>query len=166
MKIFLDYSKKLRLSSLYLKWFTLLITVSLLIGCSGFWARGDLSGARKDVVMGALAQIGTPYRYGGANPDQGFDCSGLVQYAHLNAGIRVPRATGAQKKSSTRIRKSRRQAGDLVFFRIGFRTYHVGILVDDERFVHAPSSGKRVQLTRLDNPYWAERFSATKTFLN
>ncbi len=166
MKIILDNLNKLRLSPLYLKWFILLIVLSLQIGCSGFGTRGDLSGARKDVVMGALAQIGTPYRYGGANPDQGFDCSGLVQYAHLNAGIRVPRATDAQKNSSIKIRKSRRQAGDLVFFRIGFRTYHVGILVDDERFVHAPSAGKHVRLSRLDNPYWSKRLSTTSTFLN
>jgi len=115
--------------------------------------------------MNALAQVGTPYRYGGASP-AGFDCSGLVQYTHLAAGVRVPRSTKAQKKASQRVRGSRRQPGDLLFFRIGFNSYHVGILVDDERFVHAPSSGKRVQLSRIDNPYWEKRLRSTTTFLN
>jgi cell wall-associated NlpC family hydrolase len=142
-----------------------LAVLALVSGCSGTATRGDLTGARQEVVMNALAQVGTPYRFGGTSP-AGFDCSGLVQYTHLAAGVRVPRTTKAQKKASQRVRGARRQPGDLLFFRIGFNRYHVGILVDDERFVHAPSSGKRVQLSRIDNPYWEKRLRSTATFLN
>ena len=73
---------------------------------------------------------------------------------HGAAGIRVPRVTGEQKKSARKLGRSRIQPGDLVFFRIGWGKYHVGIVVDEGRFVHAPSSGKKVQITRLADPYW------------
>ena len=140
--------------------------VFLLAGCSSTGPRTDLSGAREEVVINAIAQIGTPYRFGGASPAVGFDCSGLVQYTHLAAGIQVPRVTKAQKKSARRIGRARAQPGDLVFFRIGWGKYHVGIVVDDGRFVHAPSNGKQVQIPRLDTPYWRGRFTSAATFIN
>jgi cell wall-associated NlpC family hydrolase len=149
-----------------LRRFLLPLSVLLVAGCSSAPPRPELAGARQDVVINAIAQIGTPYRYGGTSPKTGFDCSGLVQYTHGAAGIRVPRVTGEQKKSARKLGRSRVQPGDLVFFRIGWGKYHVGIMVDEGRFVHAPSSGKKVQITRLDDPYWRERFSAAATFLN
>lgn len=143
-----------------------LFVLLLVAGCSGTPPRSDLSGAREEVVISAIAQIGAPYRYGGDSPKVGFDCSGLVQYTHQAAGIRIPRVTGEQKKSARKLGRSNIQPGDLVFFRIGWGKYHVGIVVDDGRFVHAPSSGKKVQITRLDAPYWRERFTTAATFLN
>lgn len=142
------------------------LAVILLAGCSGTGPRPDLSGARQEIVINAIAQIGAPYHYGGASPGLGFDCSGLVHYAHLAAGIKVPRVTKAQKKSARSVARSRIQPGDLVFFKIGWGKYHVGIVVDDGRFVHAPSHGKQVQITQLDNPYWNKRFTRAATFLN
>ena len=142
------------------------VMAALLAACSGTPSRQDLSAARQEVVLHAIAQIGTPYRFGGESPGEGFDCSGLVHYTHLSAGISVPRITKAQKKAARGVRRTSAQPGDLVFFRTGWRRYHVGILVDDGRFVHAPSNGKKVQITRLDNPYWRKRLSGTRTFLN
>ncbi|MEN8176636.1 MAG: C40 family peptidase [Pseudomonadota bacterium] len=137
-----------------------------LAGCSGMGSRGDLSAARQDVVMAAIAQVGTPYRYGGGSPGEGFDCSGLVQYSHGIAGLRVPRDTRGQMKSSRSIRPSRARPGDLVFFKTGWRRYHVGIVVEKERFVHAPRGGKSVRLSRLDSAYWRRHLTGAGTFLN
>ena len=161
---------------LSLKTIAAFVIAALLAACSGTPSRQDLSAARQEVVLHAIAQIGTPYRFGGESPGEGFDCSQAMSYyryieiilgkRHLSAGISVPRVTKAQKKAARGVRRTSAQPGDLVFFHTGWRRYHVGILVDDGRFVHAPSNGKKVQITRLDNPYWRKRLSGTWTFLN
>jgi len=144
----------------------LLFALFLLQGCGGWGSRSDLSGARDEVVMSALAQIGAPYRYGGASPAQGFDCSGLVQYTHREAGISIPRSVRDQENAAKRVRSSRIKAGDLVFFNVGRGQHHVGIVVDDGRFVHSPSSSKQVQIARLDSPYWSKHLTGAGSFLN
>jgi len=138
----------------------------LLQGCSSTGSRGDNPQARQEVVMTAIAQIGAPYRYGGSVPSRGFDCSGLVQFTHLSAGISVPRSAREQKKASYDVSRSKLRPGDLVFFKTGFRQYHVGIVVDNGRFVHAPSSSKTVQITSLSEPYWKKHFSGGGSFIN
>lgn len=113
--------------------------------------------ARERVVATALAQVGTPYRFGGDTP-LGFDCSGLVRYAHGAAHIPVPRQTHVQAATVRPLDREHLQPGDLLFFRInGSKPAHVSIYVGDGRFVHAPSSGGRVHVERLDHPYWAPR---------
>ena len=105
----------------------------------------------------ARDMLGMPYRYGGATP-KGFDCSGLVYYSYRKAGIEVPRTTHGQYRQSQRVKLSRLQPGDLIFFRISRNTLsHVGIYVGGKRFIHAPSGGKRVAYASLDNPYWETR---------
>ena len=113
--------------------------------------------ARELVVTTALAQVGTPYRFGGETP-RGFDCSGLVRYAHGAADIPVPRQTHRQAAAARPLDRTRLEPGDLLFFRIDDdKPSHVSIYVGDNRFVHAPSSGGHVHVERLDHPYWAQR---------
>lgn len=141
-----------------------LVLVSLALGaCSG--GSRDVSSKRLEVVTNALAQVGTPYRYGGTGPE-GFDCSGLVYYTHGEAGIPVPRVTAAQKRAAERVSRSSLQPGDLVFFRTGATTNHVGIMIDSTRFVHAPSSGKSVRTSRLTDEYWRRNFTGAATYLH
>lgn len=123
------------------------------------------TGLRQELVMVTLSQLETPYRSGRSRPSEGFDCSGLVQYVHGSVGIRVPRMAQEQWAAAQPVGKTERQPGDLVFFRIAEAKYHVGILVDARRFVHAPGSGKGVRLAELDNPYWAERYLSAGSFL-
>lgn len=106
----------------------------------------------------AATLIGTPYRYGGASP-RGFDCSGLVYYAYRKAGIPVPRTTRAQLRHAARIPRNRLQPGDLVFFKLDRRPVsHVGIYAGNDRFIHAPSNGKPVSYTPMNDPYWQARY--------
>ncbi len=106
----------------------------------------------------ALQQVGKPYRYGGSNPT-GFDCSGLVYYSYQQSGTTIPRTSRQQLSVSRRIPVSRLRPGDLVFFSIPVtRVLHVGIYIGGNRFAHAPSSGKRVGIAYLDNPYWRKHF--------
>lgn len=134
----------------------LLLAALLLTACaSGPPARDAGPGAR--IVASALAQLGRPYRHGGSTP-AGFDCSGLVQYAHGAAGIRVPRTTDDQHDAARSVKLGKLAPGDVLFFRIDSRKVsHVAIYTGDGRFVHAPDAGKVVEIRRLDEPYYRER---------
>jgi len=117
----------------------------------------------KNVLQKALALLGTPYRWGGTDPDKGFDCSGLVGYVFRNAlGIELPRVSRDMAKSANSgeliTDRAKLAAGDLVFFGRKGRVNHVGIYVGDGRFVHAPSRGKDVTVSSLDQGYWSGRF--------
>jgi cell wall-associated NlpC family hydrolase len=115
----------------------------------------------------ALAQVGAPYRYGGAEPARGFDCSGLVSYVHAREGIAVPRTAAAQFAAARKVDERELQPGDLVFFRLlpGSRDVtHVGIYTGQRRFVHAPQSGRRVGESSLDDPFYREHFAGSGRF--
>lgn len=115
----------------------------------------------QNVLQNALALIGTPYRWGGTGTD-GFDCSGLVGYVFRNAlGIELPRVSRDLAKSGEQVSdRSLLSPGDLVFFarRARGRVDHVGIYLGDGRFLHAPRTGKQVEVSSLDNAYWNNRF--------
>jgi murein DD-endopeptidase len=111
----------------------------------------------------ATQLVGKPYRYGGASPSTGFDCSGLVQWSYSQAGRKLPRSTDDQRVAAQRIRLSELRPGDLIFFdQEGKKNSHVGIYVGNGEFVHAPSSGKRVRRDRLDAPYWSKHISEAR----
>jgi cell wall-associated NlpC family hydrolase len=103
--------------------------------------------------------LGTPYEYGGASP-AGFDCSGLVSYAHERVGEPVPRTVARQLRAAERLPRSGLEPGDLVFFELDDKPAHVGIYIGGQAFIHAPSSGGVVNRARLDRRYWRERFIA------
>ena len=105
----------------------------------------------------AVAMIGKPYRYGGSTP-RGFDCSGLVQYSYSSAGVKVPRTSRAQYGSAVAITLTDAEPGDLLFFSYENKISHVAIYLGDERFVHAPSSGKQVSVASLRDPHYQQHF--------
>jgi len=115
--------------------------------------------------MTAMGLMGSPYRYGGTEPSGGFDCSGLVNYVFSQAaGAQLPRSAGSQAAASRRISRRELREGDLVFFNtLGRPNSHVGIYIGDGRFVNAPSSGGRVRIDTMDNPYFSRRFDSART---
>lgn len=123
-------------------------------------APAKVPGAGERAAAYALKMVGKPYRYGGASPSRGFDCSGLVQYSYAHAGVNLPHNTDAQWRISEPVRRAELRRGDLIFFdeKRG-RNSHVGIYVGNGAFVHAPSSGKKVRRDRLDSPYWRKHLS-------
>ncbi len=118
---------------------------------------------RRGDQAAAMAQrmIGTPYRWGGADLD-GFDCSGLVQFSYAQAQLKVPRTTQAQRSFGRAVSRDALRRGDLVFFDIEGKANHVGLYLGDGQFVHAPSSGKRVQTESMRQDFYAQRFSGAR----
>ncbi|EMI49127.1 cell wall-associated hydrolase, partial [Stenotrophomonas maltophilia AU12-09] len=120
------------------------------------------NGKVQSLLRRAMTLLGTPYRWGGSNPDSGFDCSGLVGYVFRSAlGIELPRVSRemAHDDNAELINdRTALAAGDLVFFGRKGRVDHVGIYVGDGRFLHAPSSGKDVRVDTLLSGYWGNKF--------
>ncbi len=121
--------------------------------------------ARQVVVEKTIAQLGKPYKPSGNSPSEGFDCSGLVFYTHLNAGKLVPRRAEDQ---FTSIKQSQKiLPGDLVFFTTdsrGRRVDHVGIYIGKNTFVHAPGRGKPVSTANITDDYWQKRLVGAGTY--
>jgi cell wall-associated NlpC family hydrolase len=112
---------------------------------------------RAAMVDRARSMLGQPYRWGGAAPG-GFDCSGLVVYAAGGAGILMPRTAHEQLRTGMPIARSQVHEGDLVFMHLAHKELHVGIAIDDDRFIHAPSAGGRVRIDSLSAPPYARGF--------
>ncbi|RDX37279.1 NlpC/P60 family protein [Kangiella sp. HD9-110m-PIT-SAG07] len=105
----------------------------------------------------AESMVGVSYRYGGSHPDEGFDCSGLVYYSHTQVGEQVPRVSYAQLAASYEVQHGDLKPGDLLFYRINGKPSHVGIYIGHGQFVHAPSSGKKVRVSSIENVYFKPR---------
>ena len=94
----------------------------------------------------ALKAVGVPYRWGGSSPASGFDCSGLVYWAYGKLGVELPHSSYALYDLGRRVRNSRLKPGDLLFF---YGLGHVGMYIGHGRMVHAPSSGRHVEIVKL-----------------
>jgi cell wall-associated NlpC family hydrolase len=105
------------------------------------------------VALTAQRMVGIPYHYGGTDP-RGFDCSGLVFYAYREAGVLVARTSREQLRASQPLDVDQALPGDLVFFRMSKRAWHVGIYLGGQRFIHAPSTGRAVAIESLDDEYY------------
>lgn len=92
-----------------------------------------------EVCAIAARYLGVPYKYGGASPSTGFDCSGFVMYVYAQVGISLPHYSGSQQQMGTRVSMNALLPGDLVFR--GFPAYHVGIYVGGGMCIHSPHTG-------------------------
>ncbi|KKM89567.1 hypothetical protein LCGC14_1247350 [marine sediment metagenome] len=119
----------------------------------------------REIVQSAKLQMGTPYKFGGNSPKEGFDCSGLASYSYRLNGISIPRSTPDQFKSGQHIDRNKLSAGDLLFFRtMGQSVSHVGIYIDNDTFIHAPNSRKNVQVDSLDSAYYKKRYLGARRY--
>ncbi|MGV8942768.1 C40 family peptidase [Thermomonas sp.] len=117
----------------------------------------------KTVLQRAFALLGTPYRWGGTSPDNGFDCSGLVGYVFRTIGIDLPRVSRAMADEGTPIAdRNALTEGDLVFFGRRGHVDHVGIYVGDGKFLHAPRTGRDVTVSTLTDGYWGQKYMAAR----
>jgi len=102
--------------------------------------------------------LGVRYRYGGASPSSGFDCSGLVRFVYAHFGIALPHSSYADFDLGHRVSRGALRPGDLVFFDgLG----HVGMYVGGGRFIHAPHTGTRVEIDSLTG-WYAGRYDGAR----
>ncbi|WP_374324847.1 C40 family peptidase [Azonexus sp.] len=157
-------------------WLSLLVCLAL-AACGSPGPRGGstitqgpraVSGQANEVVMLAMGLIDTGYRFGGKNPEAGFDCSGMVAYVFAKAaGVKVSGSAADIARRGRAVSRHDLQPGDLVFFNTMNRPFsHVGIYIGEQRFVHAPSTNGRVRIERLDSEYFARRYEAARTLLD
>ncbi|MBC7202930.1 MAG: C40 family peptidase [Pusillimonas sp.] len=112
----------------------------------------------------ALEHLGVDYKFGGDEPDTGFDCSGLVIYAaEKSLGLKLPRRSAEIARQGIEVKQSELRKGDLVFFNtLGSRFSHVGIYLGDKKFVHAPRRGAQVRVESMDIAYWQKRYNGAR----
>jgi cell wall-associated NlpC family hydrolase len=100
---------------------------------------------------------GVKYKFGG-NSKKGIDCSAFIQKAYKKTlDIKIPRTTLLQSKIGKNIKKSQLKLGDLVFFKTGRNSRHVGIYMENGKFMHA-SSKRGVTISKLDNIYFNKHY--------
>lgn len=111
----------------------------------------------------ARRYLGIRYRFG-AMSRKSTDCSGLVcMVYHEVSHAKLPRSTGKQWDIGKPVQSGTEKCGDLVFFRGGIfgRINHVGIFLEEGTFIHA-SVRRGVMISKLDEPYYRERYAGTK----
>lgn len=120
------------------------------------------AGNADELIGSAMGLLGIAYRYGGTSVATGFDCSGFMQHIFRRAmGINLPRTAAEQARMGSPVSRSELQPGDIVFFRTlgGSRISHVGLYIGNDRFIHAPRTGKNIEITSLSHKYWSGKYA-------
>jgi cell wall-associated NlpC family hydrolase len=107
----------------------------------------------------AVREVGTAYRWGGESPATGFDCSGLVRWAYAQVGVDLPHSSYALYDVGRAVPAARLAPGDVLFFEgLG----HVGLYIGRGLMVHAPETGRNVQVVRLGGSQYGMRLVAAR----
>ena len=114
------------------------------------------------VVAIASQYLGIPYKWGGASPATGFDCSGFTMYVFAKVGVSLPHYAAAQFGLGLAVSRSELQPGDLVFFRgLG----HMGMYIGGGNMIHAPQTGDVVKISSLSLPYYVSNWVGARRVL-
>ncbi|MDR1529629.1 MAG: C40 family peptidase [Burkholderiales bacterium] len=119
-----------------------------------------------EVVIFAFSLLDIGYRFGGKNPQAGFDCSGMVTYIFEHAvGVKVSGNAADIARQGEPIPLDGLRPGDLVFFNTSNRSFsHTGIYIGNGKFIHAPSTNGKVRVDSLDSGYFAPRYEAARRY--
>ena len=144
-------------------------TDSLNLDASGTASPSEVSPAadqqwKRDIALiidKAYELTGIKYKLGGSRPETGFDCSQFVKYVFEQAlNLSLPPSARSLSRMGETIKFEDLQPGDLVFFNTRKSKYsHVGIYVGNNKFIHAPRTGKTIRVESLTKNYWLKRFN-------
>jgi cell wall-associated NlpC family hydrolase len=116
--------------------------------------------------------MGRPYEYGGTGEDgEGFDCSGLIQYAFGKHGIQLPRRSTDQAREGRKVDKKPehlKPADLLTFSNRGGAVTHVGLYIGEGRFIHSATRGVQVSTLSPADPYgrwWYKRWVGVRRII-
>ena len=128
------------------------------------------SAAAQAILDAARDAMGTPYAWGGTDAN-GFDCSGLIQYAFRQGGVGLPRTSRAQAAVGLAVPRdpAALAPGDILTFAEDRRVVtHVGLYLGGGEFIHSASRGVRVSRLSPDDPdggYWWRRWVGVRRVL-
>lgn len=109
------------------------------------WSSAPL--AHQRAVLGALTQVGVPYRTNTSRENEGFDCSGLTYYAWQGAGVELFRQSGSQISEAESLTRDTAKAGDLVHYP-GHVMLYLGV---DDAVVHSVNTGRTVEIDTISS---------------
>ncbi|HEU5305096.1 MAG TPA: C40 family peptidase [Gemmatimonadales bacterium] len=123
------------------------------------------AGLANSIIATATDAMGRPYEFGGTGGHgEGFDCSGLIQYAYGKHGIRLPRRSVDQAGEGTKVERNPKvlkPADLLTFSNRGGQVTHVGLYIGNGRFIHSATRGVQVSTLSASDPYgrwWYKRW--------
>lgn len=127
------------------------------------WIKADMkanagnAGAllRDRVALEGLEQIGVPYKWGGASPETGFDCSGLIMWLWAKHGLALPHFAASQYAMGPWVDQADLRIGDLVFYH---ELGHVGMYIGNGYVLHAPHTGSFVMIVPLSTPWFEQNW--------
>ena len=163
------FSKKRRPAAL-LPLLLMIFSLTCVTSCSGYtgyFGSGYRQLAVSDqkraeaILRTARSQLGVRYKYGGAAPKAGFDCSGLLYWAYRQHGVKVPRVAKDQASAGRKVDPQRIAVGDLVVFKIK-SGYHTGIYAGNGQFIHSPRAGAKVRVEDMNMKYWRKAFVSAR----
>ena len=144
---------------------TVTLMAVMLVGCFSMGRSNDEAQRAAELEAFYRKWSHVSYQYGGSGQG-GMDCSALTQQAYRDLyGLRLPRTTEDQAKVGKRVSKRRLRAGDLVFFKTGWSTRHVGVYIGDGMFVHSSASSGVVK-SSLATEYWKDRYWRSRRILD
>tara|TARA_B110000305_G_scaffold131864_1_gene147264 strand:- start:161 stop:1144 length:984 start_codon:yes stop_codon:yes gene_type:complete len=123
----------------------------------------DNESFRKKIEIESKSYIGIPYVWGGSTPEEGFDCSGFVRWVYKKSLNKlIPRTTLEHSREFKNIIKyniDNSNKGDLIYFKTipNREISHVGIYLDQGKFIHAPNEREKVKIDELKG-YWLENY--------
>lgn len=109
---------------------------------------GPASGRGRTAIEFAYAQLGKPYEWGSTGPDS-YDCSGLVGAAWRAAGVSLPRTVKQMYDAGRKVSKADVQPGDIIYWYND--NQHNGMYVGDGKAIHAPRTGKNIEIVPVDS---------------
>lgn len=117
-----------------------------------------------DLLLQAISLLGVAYRFGGSSPTTGLDCSGFIRYVFKQSlKVNLPRTSAQMAQIGRVIERRELVPGDLVFFNTrGFVFSHVGIYMGNDKFIHAPRTGKNIEVSNLRQTYWQRHYNGAR----
>lgn len=144
----------------------MLLLLTTLTACGSPPARHNTVSDERinELVMYAVSLADTPYRYGGTDAGNGFDCSGYVGHVYAQMlDLRLPRTSKQISRVGVALHPGELRPGDLVFYDTQRSPYsHVGLYIGEGKFVHAPKRGDRVRVERMELDYWKTRYNGAR----
>jgi cell wall-associated NlpC family hydrolase len=112
-----------------------------------------VSSGAAGAIEAARSQTGKPYVWGSADPNVGFDCSGLTMWSWAQVGVSLPHSSAAQYSVLPHVSRDQLQPGDLLFFYTPI--HHVAMYTGGNMMIHASNPGVPVQEISIPDYWWA-----------